>query len=138
MKKKGQYIDHGHYIVYNNLKSKNSRRVLLLEIKSIQGLSIEIWDIDFDHALEGHPEVTLDRIIDTLKDPMLVIKSKKSNLSCLFYKLEMSDHPVFGKIYFCVVVMALGKGRGKMETAYETTFIKTGEVIFSRNNDKKR
>jgi hypothetical protein len=34
--------------------------------------------------------------------------------------------------------MALGKGRGKMETAYETTFIKTGEVIFSRNNDKKR
>jgi hypothetical protein len=35
---------------------------LVETVKTKDGLKIEIWDVDFQHALEGHPEVTLERI----------------------------------------------------------------------------
>jgi hypothetical protein len=109
---------------------------LVETVKTKDGLKIEIWDVDFQHALEGHPEVTLERIKETLRNPIKVIQSKKSNRACLFYRLEIEDHPEFGKIYFCVVVGVLGDGKGKLETAYETTFIKSGTILYPKENKK--
>ena len=106
--------------------------VLIAEIVTEHGLKIEIWDVDFQHALEGHPEVTIERIKSSLEKPIKVVQSKKSNRACLFYNLEIEDHPEFGKIYFCVVVGVLGDGKGKMETAYETTCVKTGTVLYEK------
>lgn len=127
--KKGQYIDHGQNVAYDETK-------LIGTVKTKDGLIIEIWDIDFQHALEGHPEVTLERIKATLNDPLKVVRSKKSNRVCLFYKLEIEDRPDFGKIYFCVVVGVLGKGKGKLETAYETTVIKSVTTLYDKVKDK--
>lgn len=103
---------------------------LIEEISTKQGLKIEIWDVDFQHALDGHPEVSIDRIKKSLEKPYKVVQSKKSNRVCLFYNLEIENDPKFGTIYFCVVVGVLSDGKGKLETAYETTYIKTGKVLF--------
>lgn len=140
-KTKGQYIDRGKDIDYNvDMDIRDEEAKLIAEVETNQGLKIQIWDVDFQHALEGHPEVTIERIKNSLKDPLKVVQSKKSNRACLFYNLEIEEDPEFGKIYFCVVVGVLGDGKGKMETAYETTFVKTGKVLFEKpekDGDKK-
>jgi hypothetical protein len=139
--KNGQYIDHGKDIDYNDdMDIRDEEAKLIAEVETNQGLKIQIWDVDFQHALEGHPEVSIARIINALKNPIKVVQSKKSNRACLFYNLEIENDPNFGKIYFCVVVGVLGDGKGKMETAYETTFVKTGTVLFEmahKNGEKK-
>jgi hypothetical protein len=117
------------------LKSQDDDNSLIETVEAEAGLEIQIWTSDFQHALEGHPEVTLEKVRTALKNPIKVIKSKKSNRVCLFYSLEVQDEH-FGKIYFCVVVGVTGKGRGKMETAYETTYIKDGDVLLEKGGRK--
>lgn len=136
--KKGHYIDLGQDNNYNDDKARNGSVAskLIGTVKSKGGLQIEIWDVDFQHAQLGHPEVTLERIRATINDPFKVIQSKRSNRVCLFYKLEIDDHPDFGKTYFCVVVGVLGDGKGKLETAYETTVIKTGTTLYDKEKLK--
>lgn len=129
----GKYIDCGKNIVYNECEGPIEPE-LVEEIQTKQGLRIEIWNVDLQHAFNGHPEVTLDRIRKALESPVKVVKSKKSNRVCLFYTLEVADDSNFGKVYFCVVVGVLGAGIGKMETAYETTVIKTGHVLYSKES----
>ncbi len=129
----GKYIDHGKDIDYNDdMSIKEEKATLIEEVQTKQGLKIEIWDVDFQHALDGHPEVTIERIRNSLIDPIKVVKSKKSNRVCLFYNLEIENDPEFGTIYFCVVIGVLSDGIGKMETAYETTFVKSGDVLFEK------
>lgn len=133
---KGKYIDHGKDIDYNvDMDIRDEEAKLIEEVETDQGLKIQIWDVDFQHALEGHPEVTIERIKKSLKSPIKVVQSKKSNRACLFYNLEIENDPEFGTIYFCVVVGVLGDGKGKMETAYETTYMKSGTVLFEKPKD---
>lgn len=128
---KGKHIDRGKDIDYNDdMDIRDDKAVLIEEIETEQGLKIQIWDVDFQHALDGHPEVTIERIRKSLKKPIKVVQSKRSNRACLFYTLEIENHPEFGMIYFCVVVGVIGDGKGKMETAYETTYIKKGNVLY--------
>jgi len=108
-----------------------SNDYLLKSVKSINGIVIEIWNSGFQHALDGHPEVTLEKVEQALKKPYKVVQSKRSNISCLFYGFEIKDEKL-GSIYFCVVVKVINSGKGVMETAYEANFIKTGKVLFSR------
>lgn len=107
----GKYIDYGKDIDYNDdMYIRDEEARLIEKIETDQGLEIEIWDIDFQHALDGHPGVNLERIRNSLKNPIKVIQSKKSTRACLFYNLEIEDDLEFGKIYFCVVVAVLGDG----------------------------
>jgi len=117
------------------VKSPDDDNSLIETVAAEAGLEIQIWTSDFQHALEGHPEVTLERVRIALKNPVKVVKSKRSNRVCLFYSLEVRDEQ-FGTIYFCVVVGVIGKGRGKMETAYETTYIKDGDVLLDKGGEK--
>lgn len=133
---KGENIDHGKDIDYiDDIDSEEKK--LIEEVEGNGGLKIQIWDIDYQHALDGHPEVSLDRIRVALKNPVTVIKSQYSERVCLFYKLEIKDDPQFGNIYFCVVVGVLGDGVGKMETAYETTYVKKGQILFTQQGGSK-
>lgn len=95
-------------------------------------LQIEIWLNDFNHAVDGHPEVTIEKIRQTLKNPSKVIQSRNSNNVCLFYSMEIksNDNKV---LYFCVVVAAIFKEKGKLITAYDTDFLKTGTILFSKD-----
>jgi len=104
-------------------------------VDAVGGLKVEIWTSDFQHALEGHPEVTLDRIRQALESPGQVIESQKSNRVCLFYSIGVKDRE-FGLIYFCVVVGVVRAGKGKLETAYETSYIKNGKVLFKKGGPK--
>ena len=114
---------------------KEDDNKLIDTVESAGGLKIEIWSSDFQHALDGHPEVTLSRIQDVLKSPMQVIQSKKSSNACLFYSAEIQD-PKLGTIYFCAVVRVLGDGKGKLETAYEADYVKTGTILFPQRGKK--
>lgn len=112
---------------------------LLEEVDAVGGLKIQIWREDLQHALNGHPEVTIDKVKDTLKNPLKIIKSKTSNRVCLFYSFEIEDEASSEIMYFCAVVGVIKEGIGKLETAYETTYIKKGKVLFGRgkkNDDK--
>ena len=122
-------------IRYYAVKSQDDDNSLIETIEAEAGLEIQIWTSDFQHALEGHPEVTLDRVRNALKNPIKIVKSKKSNRVCLFYSFEVQDEQ-FGTIYFCVVVGVTGAGQGKMETAYETTYIKDGDVLLDKGGKK--
>lgn len=132
--RKGKNIDHSQDIDYND--DTNSDEGLLLELYGFGGLKIQIWNVDYQHALAGHPEVSIERIKEALMKPVKVIKSQHSERVCLFYNLEIKDDPVFGNIYFCVVVGVMGNGVGKMETAYETTYIKKGQPLFPQGESK--
>ncbi len=62
------------------MDTRHEEAKLIDEIETEQGLKIQIWDVDFQHALEGHPEVTIERIKKSLKKPLKVVQSKKSNM----------------------------------------------------------
>jgi hypothetical protein len=94
-------------------------------------LEIEIWSDDLQHAIDGHPEVTIKKVKETLKDPSKVIQSKSSKNACDFYSVEIKVS-VTESLYFCVVVAVMGSGKGKMVTAYDADFIKTGTTLFSK------
>lgn len=105
---------------------------LLETVSSLNGkLQIEIWSEDLDHAINGHPEVTIDKVRETLKDPSKVIQSKSDNSRCLFYSVEIKVSDT-ESIFFCVVVGVKGPGKGKMITAYDADFMKTGKQLFSK------
>jgi hypothetical protein len=121
----------GYYIHHNPFRGIWGYP-MIEEISGIGGLKIQIWQDDFQHALDGHPEVTLDRVKIALQSPLAVIESKHSKNACLFYTLEGVDEKTKERTYFCVVVAVLGGGVGKMETAYETTYMKSGKVLHGK------
>ena len=100
----------------------------IAQITSVSGIVIEISESALGHALEGHPEVTLDMVRRTCEAPSVVIKSKKNNTVCLFYRV-LGTHSE-EEMFFCVVIESHRPGRGRMLTAYETNFIKSGDILF--------
>lgn len=113
--------------------------ILMETIKAAKGLIIEVWDTDYQHALDGHPEVNIDKIKESLTNPYRVVKSKKSNVACLFYSIELVEEVEGGepkRTYFCVVVRVLSDGKGKVETAYETTYMKTGDILHQKKEEQ--
>ena len=109
---------------------------LIGRVRTVGGLDIEIWKEDLQHAINGHPEVTIEKVNGTLNDPSKVIQSKNSVNACLFYSVEVSISEL-ESLYFCVVVAVTGSGKGKMVTAYDTDFIKTGNVLFAKTEEVK-
>ncbi|MFN8944971.1 MAG: hypothetical protein ACK5WZ_10155 [Pseudobdellovibrionaceae bacterium] len=105
---------------------------LIDRVSSMGGqLDIEIWSDDFQHAIDGHPEVTIDKVKATLKDPSKVIQSKSSANACLFYSVEIKISES-ESLYFCVVIAVIGFGKGKLVTAYDADFMKTGTELYSK------
>lgn len=109
-----------------------SSNKLLETVKTLgDKLEIEIWSEDLQHAIDGHPDTTLEKIRETLKDPTKVIQSKSSNNACLFYSItvKISDTEI---LYFCVVVAVIGNGKGKLVTAYDSDYMKNGNELYSK------
>lgn len=113
------------------MRVNDDENTLIKIVEAVGNLKIEIWTSDFQHALDGHPEVTLNKITETLVAPYKVIESKRSARACLFYSVVIEDQDCETR-YFCVVVGVLASGKGKLETAYETTYIKSGKILFSQ------
>lgn len=109
---------------------------LIDKVSSVGGLEIEIWTEDLQHAIDGHPEVTIDKVKETLKDPSKVIQSKNSKNACLFYSVEVKVSKT-EILFFCVVVAVTGSNKGKLVTAYDTDFIKTGNILFTKQQEAK-
>lgn len=104
---------------------------LIEKISSIGGLVIEIWTDDLEHAIDGHPEVTIEKVKNTLKDPSKVIQSKSSENACLFYSVEIKINET-ESLFFCVVVAVTGSNKGKIVTAYDADFMKSGKELYSK------
>ena len=52
------------------VKSQRDENSLIETIDAAAGLEIQIWTSDFQHALEGHPEVSLERVRNALRNPI--------------------------------------------------------------------
>lgn len=117
------------------MSSGEDSNTLLEIVSSVGGLKIEIWSEDFEHAVSGHPEVTLKKVKDALKDPSRVVQSKSSANTCLFYSVEIKVTES-ESLYFCVVVGVKTSGAGKLITAYDTDYIKTGKTLFLKGDKK--
>ena len=60
------------------------------KVSTMEGqLEIEIWSDDFQHAIDGHPEVTIEKVKGALKNPSRVLRSKGSSNTCLFYRIVL-------------------------------------------------
>lgn len=117
------------------MSSSNANNTLLETIDAAAGLTIEVWSLDFAHAVNGHPEVTLDKIRKTLNRPSKVIQSNSSTNVCLFYSIEFKVSET-EYLYFCVVVGVKKSGRGRVITAYNTDYIKTGILLYEGESKK--
>jgi hypothetical protein len=93
-------------------------------------LKIKLYDEDFQHALGNHPgEVSLDKIKSCIETPDKVIQSLRGKNACLFYQIKMADY------FFVVVVHVTSAGAGEIKTAYESTYVKTGKVLYSKERE---
>jgi hypothetical protein len=105
---------------------------LIEKISTMVGqLEIKIWSEDLEHAINGHPEASIDKIKETLKSPSKVIQSKSSGNTCLFYSIENKISDI-ESLFFCVVVAVIANRNGKMITAYDADFMKTGKVLYCK------
>ena len=52
---------------------------LIDKVSTIGDLAIEIWSDDLQHAIDGHPEVTLDKVKNTLKESLVASESAVLN-----------------------------------------------------------
>lgn len=98
-----------------------------MEEFEFNGLKIKLFEEDFAHAIENHPgEVTLDEIRNCVQRPDLIIESIQGKNACLFYEMKIKDD------YFVVVVHVAGNAIGEIRTAYRTTYIKKGKILFKK------
>ena len=103
-------------------------KILKAEYK-FKDLKIKLYDEDLQHAVENHPgEVTMDQIQSCVENPDKVIASLQGNNGCLFYEKKDQDD------YFVVVVHTTGTLTGEVRTAYKSTYIKKGKVLFDKEN----
>lgn len=91
------------------------------------GVQVIVTEEDLAHAML-HSEVTLFKIKGCITQPDFIVKSMWCEHSCLFYKIKMRHE------YFVCVVEVVGQGKAYLRTAYETTSIKNGKVLFQKGS----
>ncbi len=97
----------------------------------IYGRNIRLTDERFAHIEDDHPEMIgqAEKIMETLLQPDIIIKSKTDSEVELFYRYYLIT-PVSEK-YMCIVV----KNRRDdifIITAYFTDTVKKGEVLWDK------
>jgi hypothetical protein len=77
------------------------------------------------HIFERHPGTNKEHIGKCLLDPMEVRQSSSNEISQLYYITKTKDR------LFCVVVKVCNDGN-YISTAYTTSKIKSGKIIYSK------
>ncbi len=100
-------------------------------LKDIFNKEIRLTDERLTHITENHPEMInqLDNIINTLLDPLIIVKSKSDSSVEMYYNYYLDI--LFGDKYLCVVVKN-SINDSFLLTAYFTDTIKKGEIIWQR------
>ncbi len=76
-----------------------------------------------EHIQSRHPEASADFITQCLMAPMEIRKSSSHSLAHLYYVLKTEER------FFCVVLKCCSGGNF-ISTAYTTTRMKIGEIIY--------
>ena len=79
------------------------------------------------HISSRHPDATRDLISNCLIDPSEIRKSSSNNISHLYYITKAENR------LFCVVVKVCND-ENFISTAYTTTKIKSGKLIYRKEN----
>ncbi len=93
-----------------------------------KGRKIILSDESWMHVQEGHPEITIDAIERTLRDPDEVRRSRYSSKAELFYQLRATTI----KTRYCCVIVKDIEGKCFVSSAATVSSLKTGETLFSR------
>lgn len=95
------------------------------------GNEIHLTDERWTYIRVQHPEISpyLEEIIETLRAPEVVKKSKRDGKVHLYFKFF--DHILGGKFILVVVKM---EARKFIITAYVTDYVKKGETIWEKSS----
>ncbi len=103
----------------------------MLKLRDVRGRLVRLTDERREHLETNHPEMAgqTPRIVETLREPDTVVRSRIGPGIELFYRLY-DQSPVSSK-YMCVVVKVLS-GDNFVVTAYYTDRVKADEVLWTR------
>lgn len=95
----------------------------------IRDRKVRFTDERLHHIQNDHPEMAgqIERVIETLRNPHTIVRSKTDNDVELFYR-QYPTTPVSNK-YMCVVLKAKFNDISII-TAYFTDTVKKGEVLW--------
>lgn len=95
---------------------------ILLEAVDPRQCIIKLYEDRYQyHILQGHPEIKIEWIEQTLVQPSFICQDADSELREVFYKMDIFPNP---KLWMCVVIE-----RNIVITAYRTRKGKQGEKI---------
>ena len=93
-----------------------------MKIADKDGKEFDLPDSVWHHIRQNHPEIKLNQLKQTLRDPDVIIRSNWDETSQLYYKK-------IGQYYKVVVVESEEK---RVKTTLTTNKVKTGEVLWGK------
>jgi len=100
----------------------------------LEGKVVNLGEKEEDHINDFHPEINEENIKETLLEPDEVRKSKKKVDTKIYWKKRLNR---FGKTRYTGVVVK-NRADGKwIDTAYTTSRIKKGDLIYPKQGEEK-
>lgn len=103
-----------------------------MKLKDFQGRDIQLLNESWEHIQDGHPEIHLEDIKLTLKDPSEVRECPRQGFVELFYRLKSHAK---GKIRFTVVVVKVMSDGNFISTAMTTKSMREGRILYKKGAD---
>ena len=98
-------------------------KVLINYLKEECYLSVE----QQDHIIQRHPEATIELISTCLSNPIEIRKSSSNKTAHLYYLIKTKQR------FFCVI-LKICKDGNYISTAYTTSKMKHGEIVYKKEN----
>ncbi len=93
-----------------------------MKIANKDGIEFDLWDSVWQHIQDNHPEIQLETLKETLKNPDIITGSNWDETSHLYYKK-------IGKYYKVVVVET---NQQRIKTTLTTDKVKRGEEVWKK------
>ena len=93
-----------------------------MKIADKEGKEFDLPDSVWHHIRQNHPEIQLNYLEQTLRNPDVIVQSNWDEASQLYYKK-------IGKYYKAVVVESEQK---RVKTTLTTNKVKAGEVLWKK------
>ncbi len=104
-----------------------------VQVQDPRSLVVTVAPDDWDHALEGHPEmaVRFDDVLQAIRTPTVIQASTTDPDSHVYFWLKPVSFGRFSGLYVTVVVkMDDAAATGRMRTAYLSGRLGRGKVLW--------
>ena len=104
-------------------------------VQDPRGLVVTVAPDDWDHAIEGHPEMgsRFEDVVQALQTPTVIQTSTTDPDSQVYFWLKPVDFGRFSGLYVAVVVKVdQESATGRVRTAYLTGRLGRGKMLWAR------